>query len=165
MNSDDILFYILRVSYLLLMNFNSQITYKNDDMKPSNKLTSIHLPVQILTVLIFNLLKHQKEKKKKQMKNNKLTFQNKFNIIHLHLPNMSLMNHIKNILKLTMNHGMNPTLIHLSFILKANMKLHSKNKSLLLFLMNLQPKQRNIPVLQTLLKLILNVEAFTSTNT
>src|ERR1043165_861007 len=165
MNSDDILFYILRVSYLLLMNSNNQITYKNDDMKPSNKLTSIHLSVQILTVLIFNLLKHQKEKKKKQMKNNKLTSQNKFNIIHSHLPNMSLINHIKNILKLIMNHGMNPTLIHLSFTLKANMKLHSKNKSLLLFLMNLQPKQRNIPVLQTLLKLILNVEAFTSTNT
>src|ERR1043165_6027373 len=39
MNSDDILFYILRVSYLLLMNSNNQITYKNDDMKPSNKLT------------------------------------------------------------------------------------------------------------------------------
>ena len=165
MNSDNTLFYILKVSYLLLMNFNSQIIYKNDDMKPSNKLTFIHLPVQILTVLTFNLLKHQKEKKKKQMKNNKLTFQNKFNMIHLHLTNMFLINHIKNILKMTMNHGTNPTLTHQSFILKANMKLHSKNKFLLLFLMNLQLKQKNIPALQILSKLILNIKAFTFTNT
>src|SRR6185295_12172684 len=114
MNSDNILSYILKVSYLLLMNFNSQIIYKNDDMKPSNKLTFIHLPVQILTVLTFNLLKHQKKKKKKQMENNKLSLQNKFNITHLHLPNMFLMSHIKNILKMTMNHGINPILIHLS---------------------------------------------------
>src|ERR1043165_8249630 len=128
MNSDDILFYILRVSYLLPMNSNSQITYKNDDMKPSNKLTFIHLPVQILTALTFNLLKYQKEKKKKQMENNKLIFQNKFNMIHLHSPNMFLMDHIKNILKVTMNQKMNPILIYLSFILKANIKLHSKNK-------------------------------------
>src|ERR1043165_5897001 len=134
MNSDDILFYILRVSYLLLMNSNSQIIYKNDDMKLSNKLTFIYLPVQILTVLTFNLLKHQKEKKKNQMQNNKLIFQNKFNMIHLHSPNMFLINHIKNILKATMNHGMNSILITLSSILKANMKPHFKNKFLLLFL-------------------------------
>src|SRR6185436_18658188 len=164
MNSDNTLFYILRVSYLLLMNFKSQVIYKSDDMKPSNKLTFIHLPVQILTVLTFNLSKHQKEKKKKQIENNKLISQNKFNMIHLHLSNMFLMNHIKNTLKVTMNHRMNPTLIYLSFILKANMKLHFKNKFLLLFLMNLQLKQKNIPVLQILSKLIPNIVAFTFTN-
>src|SRR6185295_13338142 len=164
MNLDDILFYISRKSYLLLTNFNNQVIYKSDDMKPLNKLTFIHLPALILTVLIFNLLKHKKEKKKKQMENNKLILSNNFNIIHLHLPNMFLMNHIKNILKMAINHGMNPTLTHLSFILKANMKLHFKNKSLLLFLMNLQLKQKTIPALQILSKLILNVEASIFTN-
>src|SRR6185295_16883286 len=146
------------------MNSNNQIIYKNDDMKLSNKLTFIHLPVQTLTALIFNLLKYQKEKKKKQIENNKLILQNNFNMIHLHLLNMFLMNHIKNILKMIMNHGMNPILIHLSSILKENMKLHSKNKSLPLFLMNLQLKQKTIPALQTLSKLIPNVEAFIFTN-
>src|SRR6185295_1301071 len=118
------------------MNLQNQMTYKNDVMKLLKKLTTIYLLVQIQNAPTLHLLKHQKEKKKKKIQIKKPIPKSNYNTIHPCLRNTSLINHIKNTLKEIMNHRTNPTLIHSSSILKANIKQHSKNKFLLPSLIN-----------------------------